>query len=627
MPVMRFLNIDQILPPGPWALPSIAERDSESALSLDRSSQSINQSNSIDSSAKSYIQSVCQHYEASKSSLLQILIRIQFQFGWISPLAIGELGVQLQVTGGEVRSIIDFYSFLSTKYQGQYRVLLSNNISDNFLGQTHNYQLLCKLLNVPDGMLRKDNLVSIDMTSCTGLCDQGPAALVNGHPITNLTAERIEQMATLIESRASFDQWPQDWFLIDDNIREAGPLLERDIIPGEALSQVLKHSKKSLFDELQVSTLRGRGGAGFSTFLKFSSVHQQKSSNTKYVICNADEGEPGTFKDRVLLQRHCQQVFEGMAIAGWLLGAHQGVVYLRAEYAYLFEYLQNELEKRRTQGWLGNKINKVQGFNFDISIHLGAGAYICGEESALIESLEGKRGVPRIRPPFPAESGYLGCPTLVNNVETFTCLTEIALTSGQQFASTGTEHSKGTKLHSISGDCAYPGIYELPWGGSVTDILQLCGGENALAVQVGGPSGTCIPVNQFDRIIAFEDVPTGGSFIVIGHRRSLVDVVTNFTDFFAHESCGFCTPCRVGCQQLDLFVTRLKQQRVHAQEFNNIKSLGELMIKSSHCGLGKTAALPLLQLMENFPELLSDSCIPSEQLLLEAGSNTRDIAP
>ncbi|WP_158070115.1 NAD(P)H-dependent oxidoreductase subunit E [Motiliproteus sp. MSK22-1] len=611
MSVKRFLDPDQILPAGPWALPAAKERTVKSTGTQLPSHPSKKLTTPL------YVKSVCQHYGFSKLFLLQALIRIQLRFGWVSPLAVRELSCQLKITGGEVRSIIDFYSFLSAEFQGQYQILLSNNITDTFLGQSDIFQQLCYLLKTPDGALREDSLVSVTMTSCTGLCDQGPAALINGHPIVNLTSERIKQIAILIESRASFNQWPQDWFLVSDNIREPGALLDRTVSPGQALSQVIKHSKESFLDELQTSSLRGRGGAGFSTFLKFSGVIQQNSKRSKYVICNADEGEPGTFKDRVLLQRHCQQVFEGMTIAGWALGAHKGIVYLRAEYAWLFKFLQDQLQTRRAQGWLGHNAKNLAGFSFDISIHLGAGAYICGEETALIESLEGKRGVPRIRPPFPAQSGYLGFPTLLNNVESFACITEIALTSGQKFAAIGTEHSKGTKLHSVSGDCKYPGIYELPWGVSIAEVLERCGAEDALAVQIGGPSGACIPRDHFDRCIAFEDVPTGGSFMVIGHSRSLIDVVTNFTDFFAHESCGFCTPCRVGCKQLDLFTARLKQRRIHAHELAKIKSLGELMINSSHCGLGKTAALPLLQLMESYPKLIEDSCIPATELLLE----------
>jgi [NiFe] hydrogenase diaphorase moiety large subunit len=239
-------------------------------------------------------------------------------------------------------------------------------------------------------------------------------------------------------------------------------------------------------------------------------------------------------------------VFEGMTLAAWAVGARQGFIYLRGEYRYLLEPLREALDLRRAENLLGRGIQGVAGFDFDIEIHLGAGAYVCGEETALLESLEGKRGTPRIRPPFPVTHGYLGRPTVVNNVETLakTCL--IALCGGEAFAATGTAQSTGTKLLSISGDCAHPGIYEYPFGVPIERVLEDCGASDIQAVQVGGAAGITLASYEFHRRIAFEDVPTAGAFMVFDSSRDLFEVARNFVDFFAHESCGFCTPCRVG---------------------------------------------------------------------------------
>ena len=294
--------------------------------------------------------------------------------------------------------------------------------------------------------------------------------------------------------------------------------------------------------------LRGRGGAGFSTAIKWKFCSEENDSE-RYVVCNADEGEPGTFKDRVLLNSYAHQVFEGMTVCAAIIGSEQGFLYLRGEYLHLYHPLQKVLQQRREQGLLGKDVLN-QGFGFDIEIRLGAGAYICGEESALIESLEGKRGIPQNRPPYPVSQGYLNKPTVVNNVETFFAASKIAVVGGKQFADLGTKKSKGTKILSISGDCSKPGIYEYPFGTLISQILTDCGAEEVLGIQVGGPSGTFISNQEFDRKLAFEDLATGGSFIIFNKSRDILELVKNFTHFFADESCGFCTPCRVGTSLL-----------------------------------------------------------------------------
>ncbi len=263
------------------------------------------------------------------------------------------------------------------------------------------------------------------------------------------------------------------------------------------------------------------------------------------------------------------------------------------------------MQERRDARLLGKNILGRKGFDFDIEIHMGAGAYICGEESALIESLEGKRGIPRNRPPFPVTRGYKNQPTVVNNVETFVAAARIAVFGADWFRHSGTEQSSGTKLLSISGDCARPGIYEYPYGVSIRQILEDCGAEDTQAVQVSGAAGFTIPPQEFYRTIAFEDVPTGGSFMIFNQKRDLLEMVQNFNEFFCHESCGFCTPCRIGGTLMKDLLNKVIVGHATAYDLNEMKKIGDLMKKTAHCGLGTTAPNPVLDTMEKFPGIYS----------------------
>jgi [NiFe] hydrogenase diaphorase moiety large subunit len=291
-----------------------------------------------------------------------------------------------------------------------------------------------------------------------------------------------------------------------------------------------------------------------------------------------------------------------MTVCASIIGATQGFVYLRGEYLHLYDKLNAILAERRAAGLLGDNILR-SGISFDIEICLGAGAYICGEESALIESLEGKAGIPRNRPPYPVTNGYLGKPTVVNNVETFLAAANIALHGGDWFAKLGTEKSKGTKILSISGDCARRGIYEVPFGTTIQKILDDCGADDVQGVQVGGPSGTFISNAEFQRKLAFEDLATGGSFIIFNHSRNILDMVYNFSHFFAHESCGFCTPCRVGTSLLKKQIDKIMHGHGSAGDIVALEELCRLIKNNSHCGLGQTAANPVITTLERYPEL------------------------
>jgi len=378
-----------------------------------------------------------------------------------------------------------------------------------------------------------------------------------------------------------------------------GELTFGTIAAGSGLNAALALPGADALRKIDSSGLRGRGGAGFPTSLKWE-LAAKSPGTQKYVICNADEGEPGTFKDRAILADFADLVFEGMTIGAYVIGAQSGIVYLRAEYTYLRPHLEAVLSRRRRQGLLGTGAGGKKGFDFDIEIHMGSGSYVCGEETALIESLEGQRGEPRNRPPFPIDTGYLGNPTIVNNVETFAWVVCIMAKGPKWFKSFGTEKSTGHKLFSVSGDCRRPGVYEYPLGITIAELLEQVGGSEAKAVQVGGAAGQCVPRAQFGRAIAYEDVPTGGSIIVFGSQRDMLKIAENFLEFFIDESCGQCTPCREGTPKLLEGVKLLQRGECSMAYLNELCSLGETLQVASKCGLGQTAPNTFLSIAKHF---------------------------
>ncbi len=376
--------------------------------------------------------------------LLQILREVQEELDWISPETARAVAARLDIPVTQVESVVQFYSFLYDKPHGRYRILFSDNITDRMLGSLALFEHMLKRLKLTRGEVSTDGRVSVDLTSCTGMCDQGPALLVNNRAVTRLTARRVDEICDLVRGGVPLSEWPAEFFRVEDNIRRADALLGSRYETGSATRAAIALGRQGMLDEMKRSNLRGRGGAGFTTSVKWESCRNAPGVE-RYIVCNADEGEPGTFKDRVLLTSFAERVFEGMAIAGFVVGAARGLLYLRGEYRYLLEPLEAKLEAMRRDRLLGAGICGAQGFDFDIEIHLGAGAYICGEESALIESLEGKAGKPRIRPPFPVTVGYRGKPTVVDNVETLADATDVALHGGRLYAGNGTRHSSGTK--------------------------------------------------------------------------------------------------------------------------------------------------------------------------------------
>ncbi len=367
---------------------------------------------------------------------------------------------------------------------------------------------------------------------------------------------------------------------------------------GSAVKKALSMSRAEVIRTIRESAIRGRGGAGFPTAVKWNLCAAAQSPK-KFIVCNADEGEPGTFKDRLLLTERPEVLFDGITVGGYAVGAKLGVIYLRAEYAYMKPGLEAALAARREAKLLGKKV-LAKDFEFDIEIRMGAGAYVCGEETALIESLEGSRGEPRNRPPYPVNTGLVGAPTAVNNVETLIACAHILVKGPEWFKKQGTDVSTGSKLLSVSGDCTKPGVYEVGFGTTVGEVLKLAGGEGAKAVQVGGASGRTVPAKQFGRKLGFEDLATGGSIIVIGSQRDMLDVAENFLDFFVEESCGQCTPCREGNPKLLEGVHLLKQGRCSINYLRELQGLGRTMQAASKCGLGQSSANAFLDITEHF---------------------------
>jgi [NiFe] hydrogenase diaphorase moiety large subunit len=547
-----------------------------------------------------FIQDLASQHQHQPTRLLAMLHAIQARHRCVPAEAIEKLAQVLEIPRTQISGVVEFYSFFSSTPRGEYDVLISDSITDHMLGKADLMAYLADKLDVAVGAVRADGRVSLDNTSCTGLCDQGPAGLVNGRALTRLDKARVDRIAAFIAQHIPVDQWDADLFHIDDNIIKADLLLNALVAPGAALRAALQRGRDDTLAQISQSGLRGRGGAGFKTALKWQFCAEEAETE-RYVVCNADEGEPGTFKDRVLLNSYAHQVFEGMTVCAAITGARHGFLYLRGEYLCLYGHLQAVLAERRHKGLLGHSI-LGGGSSFDIEICLGAGAYICGEESALIESLEGKMGVPRNRPPYPVTQGYLGKPTVVNNVETFLAAAAITVYGGAWFARFGTIQSKGTKILSISGDCARPGIYEYPFGTTIQTVLGDCGADDVLGVQIGGPSGTFIDHSEFGRVLGFEDLATGGSFIVFNNSRNVLDIVRNFTHFFAHESCGFCTPCRVGTSLLKKQLDKIVDGHGSAGDVVALEEICQLVKQYSHCGLGQTAANPVLTTLARYPE-------------------------
>jgi len=568
---------------------------------------------------KAAVKKTIEKYGNDKFRLMDVLIDIQQQNGYISKEAVAQIAEEYGMSEVDVEQTLSFYHFFSPKPTGKYSIYLNNSAVANMMGRDEVAATFQKELGIKFGEVTPDGRAGLFETSCIGMNDQEPAAIINNRIFNRLTPFRVKEIVRDIkEGKEISEMNVQDWgdgenrsdlvrSVVSNNIRKIGPVLERTFKAGQVIEKIIKMKPEEVIDEVKKSNMRGRGGAGFPTGLKWEFCRNAVGEK-KYIFCNADEGEPGTFKDRVILTQRARLLFEGMVIAGYAVGASEGIVYVRFEYKYLEQHLESILQQARDAHYLGKNILGKKGFDFDIRIQFGAGAYVCGEESALIESAEGKRGEPRDRPPFPVEKGYHDMPTVVNNVETLCSVVKIILNGGEWYKSIGTNESTGTKLLSISGDCKYSGVYEVVWGFSILDILDMVGTniDDVQAVQVGGPSGAIIASNEFTRILGYEDLATGGSLIIIGkHRDILNDIVLNFMDFFIDESCGSCSTCRIVPTLMRNKLLKILNARGVRQDIDDMVAWGKIL-KASRCGLGQTAANPILSSLKNFPHLYEE---------------------
>ncbi len=520
-----------------------------------------------------------------RKRLLTRLWQFQNDFGYIPQVAIKELAEELRVSKIEIEGVISFYHFFHLKPTGKYIVYLNNSIISEFKGYSEVKASFEKETNCTFGEYQKP-LFSLFETSCIGLSDQEPAALINFYPFTNLTPLKVKKIIEQLKNGENIVKIADNpSSKIQFKPEEDKTIFFRNYKLGESLKSLKNNTPDQLLKIISKSKLEGRGGAFFPTSTKWKYC-KESSSLKKYIICNADEGEPGTFKDKALLNNLPGLVIEGMIIAGYITGATEGIIYIRAEYMYLINMIENTISKFYEKGLLGNDIYGIQDFNFSIEIQIGAGAYVCGAETALIESLEGKRGEPRIRKHFPTEYGYLGFSTVVNNVETFALAARIIELGPEFILNIGTKESKGTKLLSISGDVAKPGIYEIEWGITIKKIIELSQATSPNYIQISGPSGECINNTEFNRKICKEDLSCGGSIMIFNRYRSIVQILENFITFFMVESCGICTPCRAGNQIILDKIKKLKRGICTTKDLTDIKNWGKIMQQTSRCGLG-----------------------------------------
>ncbi|MDZ4267699.1 MAG: NAD(P)H-dependent oxidoreductase subunit E [Mycobacterium sp.] len=553
------------------------------------------------------------HYDGTR--LIDILWDIQRLYGHIPDEHLPQMAAALKRSARDISETASFYHFFRTRPSGRHRIYLSNTVIAKNRGYGEVYDALEQQTGARFGGTDATGMFGLFETPCIGLSDQEPAMLLDDVVFTRLTPGRVADIiAALKAGRAAADianpaGLPEDDIayvdsLVESNVHTGGPVFFCGQDDHQmSLKRCLAGTPEQTIDAITESGLRGYGGAGFATGLKWR-LCRAAPGEDKYVICNADEGEPGTFKDRALLTRAPKDVFTGMVIAAYAIGARHGIVYLRAEYVYLRHYLERQLRELRDGGLLGRDIGGQAGFDFDIRIQMGAGAYVCGEESALIDSCEGKRGTPRLKPPYPIQEGYLGRPTCVNNVETFAAASRVTAEGAEWFRAMGTPTSAGTRLLSVAGDCRRPGVYEVEWGITLDDVLALVGADDARAVQISGPSGECLSVQaDAGRRIAYEDIPCNGAVTVFDSTRDLLDCVKDYTRFFADESCGICVPCRAGTVDLHDKMQRIISGTAVQQDLDDAARWGALVKKTSRCGLGATAANPILTTLTKFPDL------------------------
>jgi len=533
-----------------------------------------------------------------RSGLLPALQAAQRLYGWLPMEVTREIGQALHIPLADVFGVVEFYSTFYTEPVGKKIIRVCTDPVCALKGAD---QVLRKFTSYNSNLSTGELRTTVENSTCLGLCEHASAVMLNDDVVTisdevpgiitpNFPATRVYGKNRLLTKLCGNGK--------------AASLKDHEGYAG--FQRALTLSPEAVIAEIKAAGLVGRGGAAFPTGVKWEGARNAPGEQ-KYVICNADESEPGTFKDRVLLSDDPHSIIEGMRIAAYAIGASHGYIYLRGEYFYIAPIIENALSEAREEGFLDN--------TFDIEIRIGAGAYICGEETALFESIEGKRGFPRVKPPFPTTHGLFGQPTVINNAETLCNIPLIMAIGASQYRQSGTEKSPGPKLFCISGDITNPGVYESPFGITLREILEMAGGiENGLGLQAilfGGAAGAFATSAQLDVKLTFEDLRASGLalgsgvIMVFDHTRDLRDTLKRLGHFFAHESCGKCYPCQLGTQRQMEILDRIAAGKIIQGDRERLLDVGWTMTDASLCGLGQTAASAVISAIKQFPALFA----------------------
>jgi NADH-quinone oxidoreductase subunit F len=569
-------------------------------------------------------------YPVKRSALIPMMLYAQDELGYLGDEILEEIAKRLDLNIIEVTETLTYYSMLHRKPVGRYHIQVCTNISCMLRGANELYQHVQKRLGIGNKEVSPSGTFSLEEVECIGACTGAPCLQVNYDFHENLDAAKADAILEQLEA----GKIPKPVPVISGALHPRDPaevvvITKRFGIPNstkidtylqtggyKALEKALKQmTPESIIDEMKKSNLRGRGGAGFPTGMKWSFVPKD-TSKPKYVLCNADESEPGTSKDRPLMELDPHQMIEGTVIAGRAIGSNQGYIYVRGEYRYLIGIVDAALDEARARGFVGKNI-MGSGFDFELFTHTGAGAYECGEESALMESLEGKRGYPRIKPPFPAVVGLYGCPTIINNVETLSTVPAVINGGGEWYASLGVPKNGGTRLYSISGHVNRPGIYELPLGFPLRRMIEevaggIPGGKKLKAVIPGGSSCPLLSADEIDVAMDYDSVAKIGSMlgsgglVVMDEDTCMVDVARRIMHFYAHESCGWCIPCREGTAWLRKMLDRFHDGGGREEDISLIDELSKNMLGRTFCALGDAAALPTISIVKKWRNEFED---------------------
>jgi NADH-quinone oxidoreductase subunit F len=569
-------------------------------------------------------------YPVKRSALIPMMLYAQDHYGSLDDDVLTEIAQRLELKLLEVRETLAYYSMLRRTPAGRYHIQVCTNISCMLRGARELYKHVQKRLGIGNREVSPSGTFSLEEVECLGACTGAPAMQVNYDFYENLNADKVDFIFEQLQDGRKPASAPVTSGSVHERHPAEVPVISRRFgIPDsrsidtylqtegyQALEKALKQmTPEQVIEEVKKSNLRGRGGAGFPAGMKWSFVPQDPSKR-KYILANCDESEPGTCKDRPLVEMDPHQLIEGMVIAGRAVGAHQGYAYVRGEYRYVIDILERAIAEAYERGYLGQNI-LGSGFDFDLCAHTGAGAYECGEESALMESLEGKRGYPRIRPPFPAVVGLYGCPTVINNAETLCSVPAVILRGGEWYANLGTPKNGGTRLFAISGHVNKPGIYELPMGFNLKRMIyEVAGGipgdKKLKAVIPGGSSCPLLKADEIDIPMDFDSVAKAGSMlgsggtVVIDEETCMVDVARRIIYFYAHESCGWCIPCREGTAWLRKMLDRFHDGGGREEDIPLIDELAKNMLGRTFCPLGDAAAMPTMSIVKKWRNEFED---------------------